>query len=156
MLPEAYQPIRQWLLDHFPECRGVEVSAHDDAAALLPAAEPVMPYVSGEPVVLFRVIPRDPAARFTELAIAKSALTGRETEEVLSALEREGFARQLRASPERRLFLDRHPQAIRFGVTGRPTPRSPSRVSLPRPGCFRQIPGRCFDSRPARAWHCKH
>jgi hypothetical protein len=118
MLPEAYQPVRQWLLGLFPECRAVEVSAHHDAAALLPAAEPVLPYVSGEPVVVFRVVPQDPAAPLTELAVAKAVFTGRKAEEILSALEREGFARQLRATPERRLFLDRHLRAISLGATG--------------------------------------
>ena len=118
MLPEAYQPIRQWLLDLFPECRAVEVSAHADAAGLLPAAEPALPYVSGEAVVLFRVVPRDPAGPLTELGIAKCVLTGRKSGEVISALERGQFARQLRASPGRRLFLDRRLRAISLGATG--------------------------------------
>jgi hypothetical protein len=117
MLPEAYQPVRQWLQALFPECR-VEVSAHDDAATLLPAAEPVMPYVTGEQVVLFKVVPRDAVAPATELAIAKAVLTGRQAEDVLSALVREGIARELIASPGRRVFLDRHLRAIRLGAAG--------------------------------------
>jgi hypothetical protein len=118
MLPPEYQPIRQWLLALFPESRAVEVAAHDDAATLLPAAEPLLPYVSGEPVVLFRVVSRDPAAPFTELAIAKSVLQQHNTGDILSALEREGIAGQLRASPARRVVVDRRLRAIRLGATG--------------------------------------
>lgn len=117
MIPEGYERIRQWLASQFPSCHGVAVSSANDAAALLPPGSPVSPYVTDEPVVLFRVVEEDRSPPWKELAIARPVLTGFSTTQILQVLEQREIARRLRVSPERRLFLDRQLQVDVLGTT---------------------------------------
>jgi hypothetical protein len=117
MIPERYEPVRQWLMREFLGCREVEVSTIHDAASLLPPGAPALPYVSGEPVTRFRVIEHEPHTWQRELAIARPALSGYSAEQILGVLEREDVARRLRVSPEHRLFLDRQLKVDTLGTT---------------------------------------
>jgi hypothetical protein len=107
MIPERYLPIKEWLKREFTDCRDVDIIAMNDAARLLSTGAPALPYVSGEPVTLFRVIEHEPHPWQRELAIAQGALSGYGADQLLGVLEREGVARRLRVSPEHRLHLDR-------------------------------------------------
>lgn len=117
MIPESQQQIRNWLRHEFPECRDVEVSSMNDAARLLPSGAPLIPYVGGEAIALFRVVGHEPGPPGPELAVARPVLKGYSAEQILAALAREGIARRLRVSPEHRLYLDRRLQVEVLGTT---------------------------------------
>lgn len=117
MIPERYEPVRQWLIGEFPDCRGVDVSVVNDAGSLLPAGAPALPYASGEPVVLFRVLEPEARPWQREVAIAKQVLAGYGAEQILGVLEREHLAERLRISPEHRLYLDRRLRVTTLAAT---------------------------------------
>jgi hypothetical protein len=117
MTPERYEPIRQWLKREFTDCLDINVIAMNDAAKLLPPGAPALPYVRGEPVILFRVVEHEPHPWRRELAIAKRALSGYDADQLLGVLERERVARRLRVGPEHRLCLDRHLKVDALGAT---------------------------------------
>ncbi len=117
MIPSRYDQLRHWLMHQFPECHDVEVTVMNDATSLLPPGAPPLPYVSGEPAVLFRVVEETRAPPWKELAIAKPALTDIDPDDLRRVLEREQVAEQLRVSPEHRLFVDRQLKVERLGTT---------------------------------------
>jgi len=117
MIPERYEPIRQWLKREFADCRDIDIIAMHDAAPLLSSGAPALPYVSGEPVILFRVIEHEPHPWQRELAIAQSVLSGYGADQLLGVLERERVARRLRVAPEHRLHLDRRLKVDALGTT---------------------------------------
>lgn len=117
MIPERYEPIRQWLKREFADCHDVDITSMNDAAKLLSPGAPALPYVTGEPVTLFRVIEHDPHPWHRELAIAQRALSGYGADQLLGVLEREDVARRLRVSPEHRLHLDRQLKVDTLGTT---------------------------------------
>lgn len=117
MMPEPYDRIRHWLTRQFPDCHEVEVTTLKDASRLLPPGTAISPYVTGESVVLFRVVEENRSPPWKELAIAREALAGTAPDQLLGVLDREQVAQRLRVSPERRLFLDGRLQLEVLGTT---------------------------------------
>jgi hypothetical protein len=116
-MPEPLDRIRHWLAHQFPDCHEVEVTTLMDASPLLPPGTAISPYVTGRPVVLFRVVEENRSPPWKELAIAREVLDATAPEQLLQVLERERIAERLRLSPERRVFLDGRLQVETLGTT---------------------------------------
>lgn len=116
-MPEPHDRIRDWLAHQFPDCHEVEVTTLKDASPLLPPGTAISPYVTGRPVVLFRVVEENRSPPWKELAIAREVFVGTAPEQLVQVLERERVARRLGHSPERRLFLDGRLQVEVLGTT---------------------------------------
>jgi hypothetical protein len=116
-MPEPRDRVRDWLAHQFPDCHAVEVTTLKDASPLLPPGTAISPYITGRPVVLFRVVEESRSPPWKELAIAREVFAGTGPEQLLQVLEREGVAQRLRHSPERRLFLDARLRLEALGTT---------------------------------------